>query len=126
MPAGSTLNNTTTLDFTNRNFLLVKSNGTNARKFYVIILRWFDYVYKRNAVELISLPLEPWFLSNLFEAASPGKVRCIEHALKRVTWYPDFLTVVSKQVLKALWRIVNAVASIVLDLFNRPIPDSSQ
>ena len=120
IPAGSTLDDTTAFELSQRHVLLVKAYRPDAWHMDTCSRRWFERIREGEAGQSIAPSFELGLPGQLLIAPLPGDPRGIQHALQRVAWYAELFAMIGKQVMKRLLAVIDTVFGILLYFFLQP------
>lgn len=123
IPARGTLDETTPLQPSSREGLLVEAHRTDTWHMNAGPGRGFECIRKRNAAEPIALTFQLRLLRQFLVAALPGTPCRSQHALQRVTGNAELFPVIGQQIVKGFLAVVDTVFGLVFNFPDSPIPD---
>src|SRR5580693_5198831 len=126
IPSRRSLDETPALDISLRQFLLVDADQSQTGELDVVAFRGVNWVWERDAVELVLDALKPWLLCRPLKASLPCGVGLEQYALDGVGRDAKLLTVVRQQVLEHLLGEVDFVSCVEFYFAYSEIPDGAQ
>ena len=123
IPTRSPLDDTTTLQPSPGDGLLVEAHRADAWHMDACSGWRFERIGKGNAVEPMALAFELGLLGQLLGAPLPGKPGGIQHALQRMAGNAELFAVIGQQIVEGFLTRVDTVLGILFDFSDSPIPD---